>query len=53
MPRQYDRIADSIYQNLTGEREVPDHPLIHQTIRDCLEEAMDLERLGRPGQCRA
>lgn len=32
-------------ENLTGEREVPDHPLIHQTIRDCLEEAMDLDRL--------
>jgi ATP-dependent helicase Lhr and Lhr-like helicase len=30
-------------ENLPGELEVPDHPLIRQTIRDCLEEAMDVE----------
>jgi ATP-dependent Lhr-like helicase len=29
-------------ENLAGEREVPDHPLAKQTIRDCLTEAMDL-----------
>jgi ATP-dependent Lhr-like helicase len=37
-------------ENLTGEIEVPDHPLIRQTVRDCLEDAMDLagfERLLR------
>ena len=28
-------------ENLAGEREVPDHPLVAQTLRDCLEEAMD------------
>lgn len=30
-------------ENLTGQREIPDHPLVNQTIRDCLEEAMDIE----------
>jgi len=28
-------------ENLTGELEIPDHPLVRQAIRDCLEEAMD------------
>ena len=32
-------------ENLTGELEVPDHPLINQTVRDCLEEAMDIDAL--------
>jgi ATP-dependent Lhr-like helicase len=32
-------------ENIVGEREVPDHPLIEQTLRDCLEEAMDVEGL--------
>ena len=26
-------------ENLVGEREIPDHPLVRQTIADCLEEA--------------
>ena len=30
-------------ENLPGEREIPDHPLVLQTIDDCLSEAMDLE----------
>jgi ATP-dependent Lhr-like helicase len=30
-------------ENLTGEREIPDHPLVNQTIADCLTEAMDLQ----------
>jgi len=34
-------------ENLTGEREVPDHPLVRQTITDCLTEAMDIEGLER------
>jgi ATP-dependent Lhr-like helicase len=29
-------------ENLTGEIEVPDHPLVRQTIRDCLEDAMNV-----------
>jgi len=32
-------------ENLSGDLEVPDHPLVRQTVRDCLEEAMDLEGL--------
>jgi ATP-dependent helicase Lhr and Lhr-like helicase len=32
-------------ENLPGELEIPHHPLIQQTIRDCLEEAMDIEGL--------
>jgi ATP-dependent helicase Lhr and Lhr-like helicase len=30
-------------ENLPGELEIPDHPLVRQTIRDCLEEAMDAD----------
>jgi len=30
-------------ENLVGDIEVPDHPLVRQTVRDCLEEAMDIE----------
>jgi len=30
-----------------GEREIPEHPLVAQTVRDCLEEAMDVEALER------
>jgi ATP-dependent Lhr-like helicase len=30
-----------------GEREIPDHPLVNQTIYDCLHEAMDIEGLER------
>lgn len=34
-------------ENLTGEREIPDHPLVRQTISDCLSEAMDADGLQR------
>ncbi len=34
-------------ENLVGDREVPDHPLVRQTIADCLEEAMDIAGLER------
>jgi ATP-dependent Lhr-like helicase len=34
-------------ENLVGEREIPDHPLIRQTIADCLGEAMDIAGLER------
>jgi ATP-dependent helicase Lhr and Lhr-like helicase len=34
-------------ENIVGEREVPDHPLIAQTIEDCLTEAMDVDGLER------
>jgi len=32
-------------ENLVGERQVPDHPLVAQTLSDCLHEAMDIEGL--------
>jgi ATP-dependent helicase Lhr and Lhr-like helicase len=34
-------------ENLVGEREVPDHPLVRQTVTDCLSEAMDIDGLQR------
>ncbi|MEA2904961.1 MAG: ATP-dependent helicase Lhr and Lhr-like helicase [Alphaproteobacteria bacterium] len=34
-------------ENLPGEREIPDHPLVRQAIGDSLTEAMDLEGLER------
>jgi ATP-dependent helicase Lhr and Lhr-like helicase len=34
-------------ENLVGEREVPDHPLVNQTIWDCLHEAMDVTGLEK------
>ncbi len=30
-------------ENLVGEREIPDHPLVAQTLDDCLHEVMDTE----------
>lgn len=30
-------------ENIAGEREVPEHPLVEQTLDDCLHEAMDSE----------
>lgn len=30
-------------ENLTGDLEIPDHPLVRQTIRDCLEDVMDID----------
>jgi ATP-dependent helicase Lhr and Lhr-like helicase len=32
-------------ENLSGEREIPDHPLVNQAISDSLTEAMDVEGL--------
>jgi ATP-dependent helicase Lhr and Lhr-like helicase len=34
-------------ENLAGERELPDHPLVNQTLDDCLNEAMDIVGLER------
>src|SRR5499426_1049475 len=34
-------------ENLPGEREIPDHPLVRQAIGDSLTEAMDIEGLER------
>ncbi|HEX6834642.1 MAG TPA: DEAD/DEAH box helicase [Rudaea sp.] len=32
-------------ENIVGERQIPDHPLVAQTLHDCLHEAMDIEGL--------
>jgi ATP-dependent helicase Lhr and Lhr-like helicase len=32
-------------ENIVGERQVPDHPLVNQTMHDCLREAMDVDGL--------
>ncbi|MGH7941386.1 MAG: DNA glycosylase AlkZ-like family protein, partial [Limisphaerales bacterium] len=32
-------------ENIAGDRQVPDHPLVRQTIDDCLMEAMDIDGL--------
>jgi ATP-dependent Lhr-like helicase len=37
--------AAACLENIPGDRQVPDHPLVQQTVRDCLEEAMDLAGL--------
>jgi ATP-dependent Lhr-like helicase len=45
-------------ENIQGEREIPDHPLVDQTLDDCLHEAMDTElwlavlKRIEQGQCR-
>ncbi len=32
-------------ENIAGDREVPDHPLVNQTLWDCLHELMDIDGL--------
>ena len=32
-------------ENVVGERQIPDHPLVAQTLYDCLHQAMDIEGL--------
>ena len=39
--------AAACLENIPGDRQIPDHPLVNQTVRDCLEEAMDLGGLRR------
>jgi ATP-dependent helicase Lhr and Lhr-like helicase len=39
--------AAACLENIPGDRQLPDHPLVNQTIRDCLEEAMDFKGLAR------
>jgi ATP-dependent helicase Lhr and Lhr-like helicase len=34
-------------ENIAGDREIPDHPLVNQTLSDCLHEAMDVEGFER------
>ena len=33
------------FENLQGEREIPSHPLVEETLHDCLTEVMDVEGL--------
>jgi ATP-dependent Lhr-like helicase len=37
--------AAACLENIPGDREVPDHPLVRQTIGDCLQDVMDLDGL--------
>jgi ATP-dependent Lhr-like helicase len=37
--------AAACLENIPGDRQIPDHPLVSQTVRDCLEEAMDIAGL--------
>jgi ATP-dependent Lhr-like helicase len=37
--------AAACLENIPGDRQIPDHPLVSQTVRDCLEEAMDFPGL--------
>jgi ATP-dependent Lhr-like helicase len=37
--------AAACLENIPGDREIPDHPLVRQTIDDCLHEIMDLDLL--------
>ena len=37
--------AAACLENIPGDRQIPDHPLVSQTVRDCLEEAMDIDGL--------
>ncbi len=39
--------AAACFENVAGDRKIPDHPLVNQAVRDCLEEAMDFEGLSR------
>lgn len=34
-------------ENLVGEREIPDHPLVAQTLQDCLHDTMDADGFVR------
>lgn len=34
-------------ENLSGQREIPEHPLVEQTLHDCLHDLMDIQGLER------
>ena len=38
--------AAACLENVAGDREIPDHPLVNQAVRDCLQEAMDFAGLA-------
>src|SRR6267142_2708268 len=37
--------AAACLENIPGDRQIPDQPLVAQTVRDCLQEAMDFDGL--------
>jgi ATP-dependent Lhr-like helicase len=37
--------ANACQENISGSREIPTHPLVQQTINDCMSEAMDVHEL--------
>jgi ATP-dependent Lhr-like helicase len=37
--------AAACLENIPGDREIPEHPLVQQTIDDCVHEVMDLDQL--------
>lgn len=37
--------AAACLENIAGDREIPDHPLVNQTIGDCLTDVMDISGL--------
>jgi ATP-dependent helicase Lhr and Lhr-like helicase len=37
--------AAACFENIEGERKIPDHPLVHEVMKDVLTEAMDVEGL--------
>jgi ATP-dependent Lhr-like helicase len=37
--------AAACFENIEGERKIPDHPLVHEVMKDVLTEAMDIEGL--------
>ncbi|HEY0156600.1 MAG TPA: DEAD/DEAH box helicase [Thermoanaerobaculia bacterium] len=39
--------AAACFENIGGDRKIPDHPLVNQAVRDCLEEAMDFNGLAK------
>jgi ATP-dependent Lhr-like helicase len=39
--------AAACLENIPGDRQLPDHPLVSQTVRDCLDGAMDIAGLSR------
>jgi ATP-dependent Lhr-like helicase len=37
--------AAACFENIEGDRKIPDHPLVHEVMKDVLTEAMDVEGL--------
>lgn len=37
--------AAACFENIEGDRQIPDHPLVHEVMKDVLHEAMDIDGL--------